>query len=109
MLTNSSAGVTGAITGLLVLAAGAAGLDLPSAVAAAIVGLAVLGVSVTAPRWAESRGILAEHPAGATASLVTVLVWLAPLVGIDLDQEQAVILVGGLAAVVGLLTPRETD
>lgn len=101
------AGVTAALAGLLGLAAGAVSLNMPPEVAASIVGLAIIAVSVLAPRWAEQRGLFAERPVGVSTAAVVVLVWVAPLAGVDLDQQQATVLVAGVASAVSLITPRQ--
>jgi hypothetical protein len=99
-----------AIAGLVTLLALHFGLEIPTNVAAAMVAIVAIVVSYFAPRWAEARGILLDaHPAAVTAALVMVAVWLAPLVGLTLSESDAVILVSGLTAIVGSLTPRTID
>ena len=99
-----------AVAGLVTLLALHFGVDLPAGVAAAIVALVAIVVSYFAPRWAEARGILLDaHPAAVTAALTAVAVWVAPLLGLTLSESDAVILVSGLTAIVGSLTPRTID
>lgn len=99
-----------AIAGLVTLLALHFGAEIPAGVAAAIVALVAIVVSYFAPRWAEARGILLDaHPAAVTAALTAVAVWVAPLLGLTLSESDAVILVSGLTAIVGSLTPRTID
>jgi hypothetical protein len=99
-----------AIAGLLTLLALQFGVDVPAGVAAAAVALVAIAVSAVAPRWAQARGVLLDaHPAAVTAAGTTLVVWLAPLVGFQLSEADAVILVAGLTAFVGSLTPRSID
>jgi hypothetical protein len=99
-----------AVAGLLTLLALRFGVDVPAGVAAAAVALVAIAVSAVAPRWARARGILLDaHPAAVTAAGTTLVVWLAPLVGFSLSESEAVILVTGLTAIVGSLTPRSVD
>jgi hypothetical protein len=99
-----------AVAGLLTLLALQFGVDVPAGVAAAAVALVAIAVSAVAPRWAQARGVLLDaHPAAVTAAATTLIVWLAPLVGLSLSESEAVILVTGLTAIVGSLTPRSVD
>lgn len=99
-----------AIAGLITLLALHFGVDIPAGVAAALIALVAIVVSYFAPRWAEARGILLDgHPAAVTAALTTVVVWLAPLVGISLSETDTVMLVAGFTAIVGSFTPRSID
>lgn len=98
----------------LVLVAGWLGLPIPEPVALAIVALTAAITSAVAPRWAEARGLVLDaHPAGLTATIVTVLVFFAPLIGkllgteISLTVDQATILVTVATLAVSAATPRD--
>lgn len=48
-----------------------------------------------------------NHPTGITAAVVTLLVIVAKQIGLDLDAEQAAIIVGAISAIVSAFTPRQ--
>jgi len=103
-------GAAATFTALILLIANQAGLTMPDQVAASIVGLAAIVTSALWPRWAEARGIILDaHPAALTGLVVTVAVWLAPLVGVDLSAADATVLVGAFTLIVSLLTPRDPE
>lgn len=103
-------GLVATATALLLFAADRAGLVMPDQVAASIVGAAAIITSTLAPRWAETRGIILDaHPAAFTGFLVTIAVWVAPLLGLELTTADAATLVGGLTLIASLLTPRDPE
>lgn len=95
------AGFTAAIALVVGLALTKLGLDASEAVVAAISGLAIGLVSIIAPR---DSGI--TRPVGLTAAAATVLVWLASLKGIEVDQTTALAIVSVPAIIVSIFTPR---
>lgn len=82
------------------------GLDLPFAVATGFVVLVIAVTSMLKPRWEEGRSLLSEHPAGVAGAATTVLAWLAPPVGLDIDADGAAAIIAGITALVSLFTPR---
>lgn len=98
------------IASAFVIVIGALGADIPAEAAAALVFIACAIVSALAPRWAEARGLLLDgHPAALTAAVATAFVWIASALGLAIDQEQAVVVVGGLAIIVSIGTPRAIE
>lgn len=109
-MTKYTTGAAATAVALILFFADRVGLEMPDQVAASIVGLAAIVTSAAFPRWAESRGIILDaHPAALTGFLVTVAVWLAPLVGVELSMADAATLVGGFTLAVSLLTPRDPE
>jgi hypothetical protein len=47
-----------------------------------------------------------NHPAGITAAAASILVIVAKKAGVELTVEEAVIVVGALASIVSVFTPR---
>ena len=82
------------------------GVELPLAVVTGVLVLIIAVTSLIFPRWSEGRSLLAEHPAGVAGAATTVLVWLAPLLGLSVDAASAGALIAGVTAAVSLFTPR---
>lgn len=100
------AAATGTAVAFVLLVASYAGLPMTAPVAAALILLAVATISWLAPRWAESRGLLVEHPAGVATAAAAALTWIVQLAGGGLTPEAATLIVGGVTFFAGLLTPR---
>jgi hypothetical protein len=85
----------------------ALGLDLSPVLATAIVIVPAFIVSYLKPRWAKTNGLWYNHPAAATAAAATIVVAVAQAFGVtDLDATVVTAIIGGLTAIVGILTPR---
>jgi hypothetical protein len=97
-----------AIISVVLLGAEQLGVEMTPVIASALVIFPAAIVSYLKPRWARDRGIFTEHPAALSGSAATLLVWVGNLLGAEISTEAAIAIVGGITALVGIATPRQT-
>jgi hypothetical protein len=107
VLRENPTGVLAAVISALVVGLSAVGVSIPGEVAAAVVVIPAFLLSAFKPRWARAHGIFYRHPAAFTAAATTLIAFIAARLGVEIDGGQVAVFVGGLTALVGLLTPRD--
>lgn len=75
-----------------------------TALTSAVIGLVAIITSVLFPRW-QGNNHLTKHPAGWVGAVTVIFSIVVPLVKPEVTPENMTVIVGGVIAIMSLLTP----
>lgn len=107
-MNQYTTGVVSSLVAALLIVAQVAGVEMSEHVATAVVTLVAVLTSAMFPRWYSLQGFTVDaHPAAITSLVVTIVVWVAAALGLEIDAAAATVIVSALTTLVSLFTPRQ--